>query len=92
MSNRLDSYLEALRVLARSPAPGALIVAERRIREFSLPEALPPNAQRASLEELAKAVVREADARPGEASFWQGVSDCTAQQLAVTEGAPPLIE
>jgi hypothetical protein len=36
-----------------------------------------------------EAVIREADARPQEASFWQAVSDCIAQQLAVIEGAPP---
>jgi hypothetical protein len=91
VSDRLDTYLQALRFLARSPEPeeNRLMTAELRIREFSLPEALTPGAQRTSLEELAKAVTREADARPQGASFWQAVSDCIAQQLAVSEGAPP---
>jgi hypothetical protein len=91
MSNRFDICLEALRQLARTPEAEAtrLVTAEQRIRELSLPEALPPHAQRASLEELAKAVIREGDARPQEASFWQAVSDCIAQRLAVSEGAPP---
>jgi len=65
------------------------MTAERRIREFSLPEALTLDEQRASLEELAKAVIREAEGTPQEVSFWQGVSDCIAQQLAVSGGAPP---
>jgi hypothetical protein len=80
-----------LRFLARSPEPeeNRLATAEQRIREFSLPEALTPGAQRASLEELAKAVIREAEARPQEASFWQAISDIIAQQRAVIDGALP---
>ena len=65
------------------------MTARLRIAEFILPEVATPNAQRAALEELAKAVIREAEARPQEASFWQGISDIIAQQMAVIDGAPP---
>jgi hypothetical protein len=64
------------------------MTAELRIREFIVPEALPPDTQRASLEELARAVIRQAEARPQEASFWQAISDIIAQQMAVIDGAP----
>jgi hypothetical protein len=65
------------------------MTARLRIAEFILPEVATPNAQRASLEELAKAVIQEAEGRPQEASFWQGISDIIAQQMAVIDGAPP---
>jgi hypothetical protein len=65
------------------------MTARLRIAEFILPEVATPKAQRASLEELAKVVIREAEARPQEASFWQGISDIIAQQMAVIDGAPP---
>jgi len=85
MSTHLDTCMEALRVLARSSELEAtrLITAELRIREFLAPAASNPAALRASLEQLDNAVIREAQLRPREASFWQGISDFIAQRLAM---------
>ena len=82
MDSLLNSYLGALRLLAQSSDLEAtrLVKAEKLIREFILPEASTPTVQRASLEELARAVIREAESSPQEASFWQGISDIIAQR------------
>ena len=73
--SRLDRYLEALRFLARSSEPEAnrLLVAELRIREFLAPVKSSPAALRTSLDALDDAVIREAELKPQDASFWQGV-------------------
>ena len=84
MSSRLDTCLEALRFLAQSSELEAirLMTAERSIRDFLAPVASNPTALRASLEELASAVDREAPLRPeGRASFWQGIMDFIDQRL-----------
>jgi hypothetical protein len=59
------------------------MTAELRIREFLAPAASNSAALRASLEQLNDAVVLEAELRPREASFWQGISDFIAQRLAM---------
>jgi multidrug efflux pump subunit AcrA (membrane-fusion protein) len=84
MSIRLDTCIEALRLLARSSELEAtrLITAELRIRDFLTPVGTNRAAQRAALEELDNAVSREAELRPREASFWQEVSDFIARRLA----------
>jgi hypothetical protein len=85
MSTRLDTCMEALRFLARSSELEAtrLMTAELRIKEFLAPAASNPAALRACLEQLDNTVSREAELRPREASFWQGVSDFIAQRLAM---------
>jgi hypothetical protein len=85
MSTRLDTCMEALRFLARSSELEAtrLMTAELRIKEFLAPAASNPAALRALLEQLDNAVGREAELRPREASFWQGISDFIAQRLAM---------
>ena len=85
MSTHLDTCMEALRALARSSELEAtrLMTAELRIKEFLAPAASNPAALRAALEELDNAVSREAERRPREASFWQGISDFIAQRLAM---------
>jgi hypothetical protein len=84
MTNALDLCVEALRLLARSSEPEEtrLMTAELRIREFLAPAASNPAALRASLEELDNAVNLEAELRPREASFWQGIGDLIARRLA----------
>jgi hypothetical protein len=84
---RLDTCLEALRLLARSSEleVSRLITAEQRIREFLEPVASNVNALRASLEELDDAAYREAELRPREASFWQAIGDYIAQRLATVD-------
>jgi hypothetical protein len=85
MSSRLDTCIAALRLLARSSELEAsrLMTAELRIKEFLAPAATNPAALRASLEQLNDAVALEAELRPREASFWQGISDFIAQRLAM---------
>jgi hypothetical protein len=80
MSTRLDTCMEALRFLARS---SELEATRLRIKEFLAPAASNPAALRACLEQLDNTVSREAELRPREASFWQGVSDFIAQRLAM---------
>jgi hypothetical protein len=82
MSTRLDTCIEALRVLARSSEANRLMTAELRIRDFLTPVGTNRAAQRAALEELDNAVSREAELRPREASFWQEISDFIARRLA----------
>jgi multidrug efflux pump subunit AcrA (membrane-fusion protein) len=84
MSTRLDTCVEALRVLARSSELQAnrLLTAELRIRDFLTPIGTNRAAQRAALEELDNAVSREAELRPREASFWQEIGDFVARRLA----------
>ena len=85
MSTHPDTCMEALRFLARSSELEAtrLITAELRIKEFLAPASSNPAALRASLEQLDNGVIREAQLRPREASFWQGISDFIAQRLAM---------
>src|SRR5262249_12724562 len=85
MSIRLDTCMEALRSLARSSELEAnrLPTAELRIRDFLMPVGTNRAAQRAALEELDKAVSREAELKPREGSFWQAISDFIAQRLAM---------
>ena len=87
MTSRLDLCIEALRLLARSSEPEEtrLITAELRIREFLALAISNPTALRASLEQLDDAVNLEAELRPREASFWQGISDFIAQRLAILD-------
>jgi len=87
MTNRLDLCIEALRLLARSSELEAtrLMTAEIRIREFLALATSNPTALRASLEQLDDAVNLEAELRPREASFWQGISDFIAQRLAILD-------
>jgi len=87
MTSRLDLCIEALRLLARSSELEAtrLMTAELRIREFVAPAISNPTALRASLEELDDAVNLEAELRPREASFWQGISDFIARRLATLD-------
>jgi len=88
MSSRLDTCLEALRLLARSSELEAtrLMTAELRVREFLAPAGSNRAVQRAALEELASAIDREAPFKPeGRASFWQGVMDFVDQQLVQLE-------
>ena len=87
MTNRLDLCIEALRLLARSSELEAtrLMTAEIRIREFLAPVTSNPDALRASLDEFDDAVNLEAELRPREASFWQGISDFIAQRLAILD-------
>jgi len=86
MTNDLDLCIEALRLLARSSEleTTGLMTAELRIREFLEP-ATSRTALRASLEQLDDAVNLEAELRPREASFWQGISDFIAQRLAILD-------
>ena len=44
-----------------------------------------PDALRASLEQLDDAVSLEAELRPREASFWQGISDFIVQRLGILD-------
>jgi len=87
MTNRLDLCIEALRLLARSSELEAtrLTTAELRIREYVAPATSNPDALRASLEQLDDAINLEAELRPREASFWQGISDFIAQRLAILD-------
>jgi hypothetical protein len=87
MTNRLDLCIEPLRLLARSSELEAtkLMTAELRIREFLAPATSNPPALRALLEEFDNAVILEAELRPREASFWQGVRDYIAQRLAMLD-------
>jgi hypothetical protein len=82
----LEACLETLRVLARSSEleETRLMTAEPRIREFYT-GAENPDAQRALLEQLDNAVIREAELREREASFWEGVRDFIAQRMAVLD-------
>ena len=84
MTNDLDLCIEALRLLARSSEleTTGLMTAELRIREFLEP-ATSSTALRASLEQLDDNL--EAELRPREASFWQGISDFIAQRLAILD-------
>jgi multidrug efflux pump subunit AcrA (membrane-fusion protein) len=84
MSTRLNTCMDALRVLARLSELEAnrLLTAELRIRDFLTPVGTNRAAQRAALEELDNAVSREAELRPREASFWQEISDFIARRLA----------
>lgn len=85
MRTRLDTCMGALRFLARSSELEAtrLITAELGIKEFLAPAASNPAALRAPLEQLDNAVIREAELRPREASFWQAISDFIPQRLAM---------
>ena len=87
MTSGLDTCIEALRFLARSSELEAtrLITAELRIHEFLAPVALMPTALRASLEELDNAVNQEPKVGLGDVSFWQGIRDFVAQQLAMLD-------
>ena len=87
MTNRLDLCIEALCLLARSSELEAtrLTTAELRIREYVAPATSNPDALRASLEQLDDAINLEAELRPREASFWQGISDFIAQRLAILD-------
>ena len=80
--SRLDRCLAALRFLARSSEPNGLIVAELRIKEFLASVASSPAELQTSLKNLNNALIREAELRPQEASFWQGVRDFIAPRLA----------
>ena len=103
MTNRLDLCIEGLRLLARSSELEAtrLMTAEIRIREFLAPATSNPDALRASLEQLDDAVNLEAELRPREATFWQGIAAILAtavgqypQQLdimAIEEGNHPVV-
>jgi hypothetical protein len=83
----LEACLEALRLLARSSELEAtrLMTAELRIREFLAPATSNPAALRALLEELDNAANLEAELRPCEASFWQGIGDYIAQRMAMLD-------
>ena len=87
MTSRVDLCIEALRLLARSSDLEAtrLMTAELRVREFLEPATSNPAALRASLEQLEDAVNLEAELRPREASFWQGIGDFIAQRLAMLD-------
>jgi hypothetical protein len=87
MTDRVDNCLAALRLLARSPELEAtrLLTAELQIRELLVPVEPSPGTATASLEELDEAITLEAELRPREASFWQGVRDYIAQRLAVLD-------
>ena len=87
MTSYLDLCIEALRLLARSSELEAtrLMKAELRIREFLAPVTSNPTVLRASLEELDDAVNLEAELRPREASFWQGISDFIVQRRATLD-------
>jgi hypothetical protein len=89
----LDTCLETLRLLARSTELEAsrLMTAEPRIREFYT-GAANPDTQRALLEELDNAVIREAELRQREASFWEGIRDYIAQRLATLDYDAPTDE
>ena len=89
MNSRLDTCVEALRFLARSSELEAtrLMTAELRIGEFLAPVKSRPAALRASLNELDNAVIEEAQFIPqNAASFWQGIRDFIAPQLAMLDG------
>ncbi len=84
MSSGLNACLETLRFLARSSQSEAtgLMTAELRIREFLSAVVPNPATQRAALEELDNAVIREAEVRPQYAApFWQGIRNYIAGQL-----------
>jgi hypothetical protein len=87
MTSRLDTCLNALRFLARSSELEAtrLITAELRIHEFLAPVASSPIAVRISLEEIDNAVNQEPKVGLGDASFWQGIREFIAQQLAMLD-------
>ena len=70
----LEKCIEALRVLASSPLTevNRLPVAEMRINDYVRPEIA---ALRSSLERLLDACKFEAEARPTEDAFWNGVRD-----------------
>jgi hypothetical protein len=87
MTSRLDTCLSALRFLARSSELEAtrLITAELRIHEFLAPVASSPIAVRISLEEIDNAVNQELKVGLGDASFWQGIRELIAQQLAMLD-------
>ena len=87
MTSRIDLCIEALRLLARSSELEATrrVTAELRIREFLEPATSNPAALRASLEQLDDAVNLEAELRPREASFLQGIGDFIAQRLAMLD-------
>lgn len=87
MTSRLNTCLEALRFLSRSSELEAtrLITAELRIHEFLAPVASSPIAVRVSLEELDNAVNQELKVGLGDVSFWQGIRDFVAQQLAMLD-------
>jgi hypothetical protein len=63
------------------------MTAELRIREFLAPAASKFEALRAALKALDDAVVREVVFVPPEnaASFWQGIRDFIASQLAMLD-------
>ena len=87
MTSRLNTCLEALRFLSRSSEFEAtrLITAELRNHEFLAPVASSPIAVRVSLEELDNAVNQEPKVGLGDVSFWQGIRDFVAQQLAMLD-------
>jgi hypothetical protein len=60
------------------------MTAEPQVREFYT-GAGNPDEQRASLEQLDKAVIREAELRAREASFWEGIRDYIAQRMAMLD-------
>ncbi|SRR5712691_1680898 len=78
---RLHQFVFDRRILEAT----RLMTAELRIREFLAPAASSPVALRASLEELCNAANREAELRPREASFWQGIMDFIDQRLAMLD-------
>jgi hypothetical protein len=89
----LEACLEMLRLLARSSEPeeNRLMTAEPRVRGYYA-EAASPDAKRALLEELDNAVIREAELREREASFWEGIRDYIAQRLATLDYDAPTDE
>jgi hypothetical protein len=86
----LEARLEALRLLARSSELEAtrLMTAEPRVREL-IAGVENPDAQRALLEQLDNAIIREAEIKEREASFWEGIRDYVAQRLAVLDFDAP---
>jgi hypothetical protein len=81
----LDRCFDALRFLARSSELEAtrLMEAELRIRDYLSTVSPTSTAQRAALEELDNAVIRESELRPQYASsFWRRIRDYIAEHLA----------
>ena len=78
---RLRTCIDALRFLAKQPDTGnRLLVAELRVEEYLRPD--DAAAVRSSLESLDQAVRIEAERRPSQRSFWDGVLDLIASRIS----------